>query len=217
MNIRRSSPETKQWLYLLMSLILLPIVAILLFSWLIAPAYLDRSFSLITPAYILFLAWGLAHPPYRSPLPLLYAGLVTTIIITLGYYYAYPDPAKPPFRQVGVTLNENWQTGDVLLNLHDGSYLPLVYYAPDLENYLLNNDPDTWIPGYTWDSWAGQRVDSVDEAIERKTRLWVVIVPRYNNPTQLDVQQTIEATYPLSDKIDFGDMQLYLYNLYPDK
>ena len=40
-------------------------------------------------------------------------------------------------------LREHWQPEDVIVHLHDSSYLPLVYYAPEADSYLLNNDPDS--------------------------------------------------------------------------
>ena len=169
----RTRGETRQRALLLLALVLIPNLIALVISWLAKPVYLDRSFSLVTPAYVLLLGWGLAHPPKGSPVRVLYGVLAVLIAISLGNYYLSPDPAKPPFREVGVVVREGWQEGDVLFHLHDSTYLPLRYYAPEAESYLLNNDPETWLPSYTWD-WAGQRVSSLDEVISGRERLWVV-------------------------------------------
>jgi hypothetical protein len=190
----RACDKTRWWLLLLLALVLIPILAALLLSWIIAPVYLDRSFSLVTPAYVLLLGWGLAQPARRSPLPLLYGGLAVVVAISLGNHYFKPDPAKPPFRKVGVVLRDDWQEGDVLLHLHDSSYLPILYYAPELEGYLLNNDPDAWLPPYTWD-WAGQRVSSLDEVVAGKSRLWLVIMPGRMNERQEALLAQVEARY----------------------
>jgi len=172
----RSRGATRRWLLLLVGLVLVPVSAALLLSWLVGPVYLDRSFSLVTPAYVLLLGWGLAHPPRRSPLRLLYIGLAVVAAVSLGNHYLNPDPAKPPFRDVGAFLQENWREGDVLFHLHDSSYLPLLYYAPQAESYLLDNDPASWLPPYTWE-WAGRRVSSLDEVVADKSRLWLVTMP----------------------------------------
>lgn len=168
--------EIRRLLLLLLALVLGPILLALLVSWLVGPVYLDRSFSLVTPAYVLLLGWGLAHPPHGAPawiFRVLYGALAILIAISLGNHYLNPDPAKPPFREVGALVREGWREGDVLFHLHDSTYLPLRYYAPEAESYLLNNDPEIWLPSYTWD-WAGQRVQSLDEAIAGRERLWLV-------------------------------------------
>jgi mannosyltransferase len=211
----RSPGEARRWLLLLLALVLTPIFLVLLLSWTIGPIYLDRSFSLVMPAYILLLGWGLAHPPRSSPLPLLYGGLAIVAAISLGNHYLKPDPAKPPFREVGKVLRSNWQDNDVLLNLHDSSYLPLRYYAPALESYLLNNDPDSWLPSHTW-KWAGQRVSSLDEIVDGKSRLWIVVMPGRIDDKQEEVLAQAELRYERNGEWTWSSMdsvQLRLYNL----
>jgi hypothetical protein len=114
--------------------------------------------------------------------------------ISLSNHYLKPDPAKPPFREVSAVLGNNWQENDVLLNLHDSSYLPLRYYAPELESYLLNNDSDGWLPPYTWE-WAGQRISSLDEVVTGKSRLWLVIMPGRISERQTEVLAQVESKY----------------------
>jgi uncharacterized membrane protein len=196
MAITRARGDTRRWLLMLLALVLAPILLALLISWLIGPIYLDRSFSLITPAYVLLLGWGLVNPPRGSPLPFLYGGLAIVVAICLGNYYLYPDPAKPPFRAVGVILESNWQQEDVLLNLHDSSYLPLQYYVPELESYLLNNDPDTWIPAHTWE-WAGERISGLDEVVVGKSRLWILAMPDRVNDRQTEILAQVDSRYEM--------------------
>lgn len=176
----RARGEGRRWVLLLLALMLTPLLAALILSWLLDPVYLDRSFSLVTPAYMLLLGWGLTHPPGdvwgRRLLRLLYAGLIGVAVISLGHYYLTPDPAKPPFREVGAAVEEQWREGDVLFHLHDSSYLPLLYYAPVAaeDSCLLNIDPEAWLPPYTW-AWAGRRVSSLEEAVAGRERLWIVV------------------------------------------
>jgi len=195
----RADAATRRALLLLLALTLLPLLIAWLLSWTVGPIYLDRAFSLVTPAYVLLLAWGLAHPPHRSPLPLLYAGLAVVALISLGNHYRHPDPAKPPFRELSVFLKKNWQEGDVLLHLHDSTYLPLRYYAPQLNSYLLNNDPETWLPPYTWD-WAGQRVEALDEAATSPSRLWLLIAPARLDERQTAFRAHVQAGYQLVEQ-----------------
>ncbi len=190
----RVPTPARRWLALLLALVLAPMVLALALSWLVTPLYLDRSFSLVTPAYVVLLAWGMVNVSWRSPVRWLFIGLAIVGVVSLDNHYTRPDPAKPPFREVGATIRENWRVQDVLLNLHDSSYLPLRYYTPHVESYLLNNDPDTWLPGRTWE-WAGQRVTSVDEVTAGKSRLWLVVMPGRLTDRQRSVLADIEARY----------------------
>jgi len=208
----RARGEFRRWLLLLTGLVLVPMLLALLISWLIGPVYLDRSFSLVTPAYVLLLGWGLAHPGRGSPLRLLYGGLAVLVAISLGNHYLKSDPAKPPFRDVGVVVREGWQEGDVLFHLHDSSYLPLLYYAPEAESYLLNNDPDTWIPPYTWE-WAGQRVFSLDEVVAGRRRLWLVVVPGVLGERQTELLARVATWYTWREEWTWGSVELRLYDL----
>jgi mannosyltransferase len=208
--------EVRKWLPLLLALVLGPIFLALILSWLVGPVYLDRSFSLVTPAYVLLLGWGMTHPPRSSPLPLLFAGLLVVVVVSLGNHYLKPDPAKPSFRDVGGAVRGNWLEGDALLHLHDSSYLPLRYYAPKMESYLLNNDPDTWIPAYTWE-WAGQRTSSLDEVVVEKSRLWVLVMPDRLNDRQTEVLAQVESRYRMKREWTWSSIvdpiKLRLYSL----
>ena len=190
----RSQGVERRWLLLLVGLMLVPIFSALLLSWVLGPVYLDRSFSLVTPAYVLLLGWGVSHPLRGSPLPLLYGGLGFLVVISLGNHYLNPDSAKPPFRDVGVVVREGWQEGDVLFHLHDSSYLPLIYYAPQMDSYLLNNDPHAWLPASTW-KWAGRRVSSLDEMVVGKSRLWLALMPGRVSDQQAEALDQVEASY----------------------
>ena len=211
----RAQGGIRQWLFLLVSLVLIPIFGALLLSWVGSPIYLDRSFSLVTPAYVLLLGWGLAHPPQSSPLPLLFGGLAIVVAISLGNHYLNPDPAKPPFREVGKVLQTSWHENDVILNLHDSSYLSLRYYAPEFKSYLLNNDPNAWVPTYTWE-WAGQRISSPEEIVAGQSRLWVVIMPDRMDRRQAEALAQVESRYnllrewiwPSSDSVKLGLYEL---------
>jgi uncharacterized membrane protein len=209
----RVDGEARRWLLLLFALVLAPMLLALLVSWTIGPIYLDRSFSLVTPAYVLLLSWGLINPPRSSPLPLLYGSLAIVAAVSLGNHYFKPDPAKPPFREVSVVLRDSWHKGDVLLNLHDSSYLSLRYYTPELESYLLNNDPDTWIPAYTWE-WAGQRVSSLEEVATGKSRLWLVIMPGRVNDRQIEVLTQVESQYQLQREWTWPSVDAVKLRLY---
>jgi mannosyltransferase len=213
MAVARAARDERAWLLLLTAWVAVPILGVLVISWLVGPLYLDRSFSLATPAYLLLLAWGLVNPLPRSPTPLLYAGLGIVVAVSLVSYYSNPDPAKPPFREAGATIEDGWQAQDVLLSLHDSSYLPLRYYAPGATGYLLNNDPAAWLPPETW-AWAGPRITSVDEVVGGRSRLWLVTMPGRLTERQRQVAKAVESRFALLEvwhwpAFDAVDLRLY--------
>lgn len=208
----RAHGEVRRRALLLLALVLTPILLAMLLSWLIAPVYLDRSFGLVAPAYTLLLGWGLAHPPQGSPVRVLYLGLTVMVAISLGNHYLNPDPAKPPFREVGAVLQEGWQEGDVVFHLHDSSYLPLLYYAPQADSYLLNNDPDTWLPSYTWE-WAGRRVASIDEVTVGRSRLWFVAASAKLSGRQIELLRRLDEDFACEREWAFYAVEISLCTL----
>jgi hypothetical protein len=211
----RTVAGERSWLLLLVAWVGVPILGVLLLSWVLGPIYLDRSFALVTPAYVLLLAWGMLHPPPRSPAPLLYLGLGGVLVVSLGSYYLNPDPAKPPFREAGAVIATGWQAQDALLSLHDSSYLPLGYYVPAAAGYVLNNDPAGWLPTDTW-RWVGRRVATLDEVSAGRNRLWLVVMPGRLTEHQREVAQEAEARYSLIESWRwpaFDTVELKLYDL----
>jgi hypothetical protein len=212
----RARGEARTRALLLLALVLVPNLIALIISWLMKPVYLDRSFSLVTPAYVLLLGWGLVHPPKGSPAWVFYGGLAILVAISLGNHYLNPDPAKPPFRETGAVVRGGWQDGDVMFHLHDSSYLPLVYYVPEAESYLLNNDPEAWLPSYTWD-WAGRRVSSLDEVISGRDRLWLVIADAQMSEGLVErhrrIVELVTASYDCRDAGAWYGVRLVLCDL----
>jgi len=200
--ISYSDREHRQWLWLFLSLTLLPPIFVFAISWLVGPAYLDRSFSVVTPAYALILGWAIAHLRWKSPTPFLFLALGGLVILSLVNHYSGLDPAKSPFREASQTLKMNAERGDAVLHLHCSSYLPFEFYHPPVDSYLLNNDPNSWIPASTW-AWAGRRISSLDEFVVDRNRLWVVIMPNRMDEHQKDLSKQIEAEYQLQDTYEW--------------
>jgi hypothetical protein len=74
-----------------------------------------------------------------------------------------------------------------------------VYYAPEADSYLLNNDPDSWLPPSVWE-WTGRRISASDEVVVRKRRV------ARNTPEVAGMMRTMEA-WPLAMKA--GEIDVY--------
>ncbi|MDH4136295.1 MAG: glycosyltransferase family 39 protein [Anaerolineae bacterium] len=207
----RPEPGRRSEVALWFSLVI-PIAIVMLISWLIRPIYLERSFTVTSPALVLLLARGATATPRRSPTPYLAALLAVPVIVTLVASVVTPDPARPPVREASRMVEAGFVSGDVSLHLQDASCMSALWYAPDVPHLLAD------VPGAAWTIASTHRLfggDVVDwpSALAGANRLWLTVMPGYNGPEQVAVHQTIASTYPRLAMEDMGAVQLYLYDL----
>lgn len=132
-----------------------------------APIYSERSFGMVAPFIVVALAGGVACAPHRSPARLLYAALIVTCTGGLVAHYTPPDLLRPPFRQIAADLRALPDSERVpILYLHDGAYLPMTYYAPDLmaNARLVFTEARSWLYPRTWELLGIQRYSRAEIA-----------------------------------------------------
>jgi len=207
---RRSKQERKIEAALWFSLVI-PILIVLIISWLVKPIYLERSFAVSSPALILLLVLGFTAAPRGSPTPYLVGVLVIAVLITLVAHITTPDPAKPPIREAAYQLDAAFVPGDVSLHLQDASLAPAVWYTPD-KSHILEQQGLAWLLPADHRLLGGDVLDW-QTAVKDADRLWLTVMPGYNGPEQEAVHQAIEAAYPRLMMKDWGAVQLYLYDL----
>lgn len=160
LDMRRiKQPEVRAaWLFCLVA------VFGTLFSALIismrAPIYSERSFGMVAPFVVVALAGGVAYAPRYSPSRLLYAALIVICLGGLVAHYTPPDLLRPPFRQVAADLRALPEPERIpILYLHDGAYLPMTYYAPELmaNSRLIFTEARSWLYPRTWELLGIQR------------------------------------------------------------
>ncbi|MFL7794400.1 MAG: glycosyltransferase family 39 protein, partial [Anaerolineae bacterium] len=133
---RRRDRAWRRWGTLLLLSTLFPLFAVLAISWLAEPIYLERSFAMIAPFLILFIAQGVAAVPSRfSPTPWIGLLLVGLLAVGSGIYFAVPDIAKPPVREAMAVVAAGFREGDLCLHI-DETYLAALVYEPELEPAL---------------------------------------------------------------------------------
>jgi uncharacterized membrane protein len=192
--------------------VLTPIVAVIIISWLLQPIYLERSFAVSSPALVLLLAHGAVAAPRGSPTPYLMALLAVPIAITLTTNVVTPDPAKPPIREAARLVAANFAPGDVNLHLQDASFMPAVWYTPDVPHVLADVPGAAWTVASTHHLFGGDIVKWPAD-LKDADRLWLTVMPGFTNPEQVAVHEAIEATYPQLMMQNWGEIQLYLYDL----
>ncbi|MCB0208392.1 MAG: glycosyltransferase family 39 protein [Anaerolineae bacterium] len=208
---RRASQPHRFELALWLSL-LTPLVTVMTIS-LLSPRsiYVERSFAVTSPALILLLARGSTAAPKISPTPYFLTALLFPVVVTLVTHYTTPDPAKPPIRTAVQTIESGFAPGDVSLHLQEASGLPALWYTAIPQKVID-------VPGATFTGPTTHRLfggDIVDwrEATADADRLWLTVMPGYVDEAQLDLQKTLDQTYPHVMMADWGSIQLYLYDL----
>ncbi len=119
-----------------------------------APIYSERSFGMIAPFMVVALAGAVAYAPRRSPARLLYGALIFVCLGGLLAHYMPPDLLRPPFRQIAADLRALPEPERIpILYLHDGAYLPMTYYTPDLLDNarLIFTEARSWLYPRTWE------------------------------------------------------------------
>ena len=209
-NRRRKSGYQQRLERALWLILVVPMVIVLLISWLIRPIYLDRSFAIASPALIMLLAWGTIAAPRRSPTPYLMVGLILTMLITLSTHYLTPDPAKPPLREAAYAIAEGFAPNDVSLHLQNASYIPALWYTPDIPHQQIDVSGAFFTSPEAQYALGGQVVEW-QIALTDTHRFWLTVMPGYMDTEQETIKQEIEATYSLIRVIKFEQIELYLY------
>ena len=190
--------------------IVLPIAVTFVVSQVGSSIYLDRSFSLLSPAYLALLALGLAARPRRSPSFVLAAVLGLVVVVSLAHFYFWPDVAKPQFREAGGFLVEHAGPGDVLLNLHDSTYFSLRYYAPQVESYVLETDRP-WLLPQAWPRFGTRVAADWIAAWPAGMRLWVAAEPRLYDRQQQQIVAGLEEGWRRLERFETLGVYLYLF------
>jgi len=116
-----------------------------IFLWLFSqwiPVYLERA---MLPAHIMFciwMAWALTQPTNSRLGQGLVSGLLLIGIgIGLVQHYTYQGFPYAPFQALTTSLADNIKPDDLILHSNKLSYLPALYYSPDLPQAYITDEP----------------------------------------------------------------------------
>jgi uncharacterized membrane protein len=152
MRQARQGSVRAAWLFCLIA-VFGTLIAALIVS-LRAPIYSERSFGMVAPFMVVALAGAVACAPRRLPARLLYTALIVICLGGLIAHYTPPDLLRPPFREIAADLRALPDPERVpILYLHDGAYLPMTYYTPDLlaNARLIFTEARSWLYPRTWE------------------------------------------------------------------
>jgi mannosyltransferase len=206
--VRRRNRAWRRRAGLLLLTTMFSLFAVVVISWLAEPIYLERSFAVIAPFLVLFLAQGVAAPPSRfSPTPWIGLLLAALLVAGLVVHFAVPDIAKPPVREAMAVVATDFRAGDLCLHI-DETYLAALVYEPELSPALWHIDAWKMRPA-TYELLGG-RLFSPEEALVNEGRLWLVIADRSRQPW-VEFLGQVEQQRRLSDAWRWDFLTLYLY------
>ena len=110
-------------------------------SYLIRPVFVPRGFLVSSMAF-----YGLAGivVAKRGVIGKWMAGtFVLAALISLPFYYTFAEFPRSPFREAVIVLQQNYQPNEVIVHDNKLSYFPSHFYAPDLPQLFLADEPGT--------------------------------------------------------------------------
>jgi hypothetical protein len=154
------------------------------------------------------LSWGVTRR--QSPLPYL-TGLALLLMLVGTFSYQTGGLIKPPYRAATAYVAEHAAPGEAVWHTSDGSYLPALRYAPQLNQGVLAGDPDPRKPVAVFEALGGQ-VWSIDAlALQQNGRFWVVVALEHSIAWQLDQLDTITNTHTLLDEQLIGGIRILYF------
>jgi uncharacterized membrane protein len=207
--LRRPDRTWRRRAGMLLLVIVFPLCGVVVISWLSAPIYLERSFAMLAPFLVLFLAQGVATAPSRfSPTP--WIGLLLGVLLVIGtvVHFAVPDIAKPAVREAMAIVEDGFREDDLCLHT-DETYLSALVYEPELLPALWHIDawkmrPETYRA-------LGGRLVTPGEALATEGRLWLVIADRSSQPWGGFLEQ-VERGRQLGDSWKREFLTVYKYD-----
>lgn len=118
-----------------------PPVLLFITSYLIRPVFVPRGFLVSSMAF-----YGLAGivVAKRGIIGKWMAGtIVLAALISLPFYYTFAEFPRSPFREAVTVLKQNLQPNDLIVHDNKLSYFPSRFYAPELPQHFLADEPGT--------------------------------------------------------------------------
>jgi len=190
-------------------------------SYIMRPIFVPRGFVISSLAYYGLAGWVVFKARRRGVGVILAATFVAAVATSLPSFYTYTEFPRSAFRETSAYLNEE-KTSEALV-LHDNklSFFPTHYYAPELDQKFLADEPGSTQDTYAF---ASQRamglypVDDVQTAVSGYDRVYFVVFQRAideyiemgedNHP----VLDYLEEEYQLVEKTTFSDVIVYEFH-----
>lgn len=219
---RRLRPAARRALVVVLWLALAPP----LLMWLVSqarPVYLERA--LLPSALLLFVALGWLFAAGGLPRPLaVFTALVALAVAGAGLvsHYGWETFPNAPYQQAATEVAAGWQAGDVVVHQSKLSALPMVVYAPALDQRFVRDlpgSPEDTLAEPTREVLGVPALDCVQAVGPLASRVWYVTFTRLREQSQAagraDVAAGVawlDAHYAAAQTWTLNDLELTLYS-----
>lgn len=128
----------------LVAFLVVPPALMFVASYLMRPVFVPRAFLISAIAYLGLFARVAAHARVKV-VGYFAAGMVVALgLASLPYQYTFQEFPRSDYRGAMAFLEANLQPGDVVVHDNKLSYFPAHYYAPDLQQVFLPDEPGSF-------------------------------------------------------------------------
>lgn len=132
--------------------LIFPLVILFVISYIMRPVFVPRTLLVSALAYEVLAGWVIARGWAQGVGKVLAVTFVLAALISLPVFYTFDDFPRSPYRAGAQSLMQMQLPVDAIV-VHETklSYFPMRFYAPDLPQVFLKDDPgspnDTFTPG----------------------------------------------------------------------
>ena len=210
--------KTNKNIFLLIWMSIIPPVSLFIVSYLMRPVFVPRAFIISSIGYYMIAGVLTAKSLKRGGGTLILIGFVLASIISLPAYYSFSGFPRSPYLEMTNYLSQEYKNTEIILHDNKLSFFPSHYYAPDLQQAFLADQPgsqnDT-LDYQTQQSMDIFPVDDVDSAIENKTKIYFVVFEQAIQDYQSEgydshpVLNWLQKERALEKQVKFGDLWIY--------
>ncbi len=206
---------------ILAALVVLPPALMFAVSYLMRPVFVPRAFLISGIAYLGLFARVAAHARVKAA-GYFSAGMVVVLALaSLPSQYTFQEFPRSDYRGAMAFLRENLQPGDAVVHDNKLSYFPSHYYAPDLPQVFLPDEPGSFNDTLAVGSEAAMGLYPAQDlaaAVGGAARVYFVVftkaIDEYKESGEPDHPSLIwlEGRFSLSRHVAFGDLEVYEFS-----
>ncbi len=206
-------------IFLGLTAVVLPAMLFLV-SYLMRPIFVPRQFLAAMLAYLGLAGVVLARIKRRAMCMFLLVCFLVACLAALPYHYAFQEFPRSPYNKAVDYLATRVKPGEVVVHDNKLSYFPSYYYAPDLSQVFLPDEPgspnDT-LAAASQEAMGIYPVRDLQSAVAGKTRVYFVVyqetLQEYERANQKHPQlDWLEANWHETDYQFFNDLEIYVFD-----
>ncbi|HVN54225.1 MAG TPA: glycosyltransferase family 39 protein [Anaerolineaceae bacterium] len=207
-------------LWVLVAYVIIPPATLFVLSYLMRPVFVTRVFIVSALIYAGLLGIIITGAKARFVRVFAATAAIACAVGGLPELYGYAEFPRSPFQQADRYLSELTQAGDTVIHDNKLSYFPMKFYAPDLDQQFIADEPgsfnDTLAPSSA-DVMGIHPVTDIQTAAVQHQRIHFVVFSRtiqeYTDSGLADHPSLawLKDHYHLTAQRNFNDLQIYTF------